>query len=93
MDIKIHHDEQKELFYFTENGKQGELKYYLKDKVMDMAHTGVPVDLQGRGYGTELIEAALEFAKAKGYKVIPSCPFVEAYFDEHESARPLLADG
>jgi uncharacterized protein len=89
--IKIEHDEQEELFYFEEDEQQGELKYYLKDGVMDMVHTGVPYEMQGNGYGTLLIEAAMAYAKEKGYKIIPSCPFVEEYVEKNPEVRSLVA--
>lgn len=92
MSIQIQHDEEEELFFFELDGEQGELKYYLTDGVMDMVHTGVPYQMQGNGYGTALIEAALKFAKAKGYKIIPSCPFVEEYVDEHPEVRSMVAE-
>jgi predicted GNAT family acetyltransferase len=93
MAITIEHDIEEELFYFEEDEQQGELKYYLKDGVMDMVHTGVPYEMQGNGYGTELIEAALKYATEKGYKIIPSCPFVEEYIEKNPSARSLVAEG
>lgn len=89
--IKIEHDETKQVFYFIQGEKQGELNYSLKGKVMDMTHTGVPEDLRGNGYGTELVSAAIEFARARGYRIIPTCPFVEAFVRKNKSAQALLS--
>ena len=54
-------------------------------------HTEVPRAVEGQGLGTQLIEAALDFARENNLKVIPSCPFVAAYFQEHKEVRDLLA--
>ncbi len=91
MKTTIEHNEQEQLFYFEEDGKKGELKYYLEGKVMDMTHTSVPDAFQGQGYGNWLVETALDYAREKGYKIIPSCPFVEAYISRHSAAQDLVA--
>lgn len=50
--------------------------YRLNGDVMTIYHTEVPVALRGRGKGVRLVAGALEIARAKGYKIIPSCWFV-----------------
>jgi predicted GNAT family acetyltransferase len=91
--MTIEHDEKDELFFFEEDEQQGELKYYLKDGVMDIVHTGVPYAMQNNGYGTQLIEAALKYATEKNYKIKPTCPFVREYVNSNPSAQGLEVRG
>ena len=91
MQITIEHDEEQHEFYFEVQGQRGELKYFKDGDLLDLTHTHVPEALERRRHGTELVKTALRFAEQKGYKVIPSCPFVEAYFDKNPQARTLLA--
>ena len=46
-------------------------------------HTGVPDEFRGRGYGKMLAERIVEDARAKGFKIIPLCPFFKAQAARH----------
>lgn len=46
-------------------------------------HTGVPDSLRGTGIGQALVEHLVAEARAKGFKVIPLCPFVKAQRARH----------
>ena len=62
-----------------------------EDRILDLDHTFVPVALRGRGIASQLTAHALAFARAGGYRVVPSCPFVAAYIRRHPEYRDLLA--
>jgi predicted GNAT family acetyltransferase len=55
------------------------LTYVVRGDTVDLVHTRVPAQLEGQGYGAALATAALESARARGLKVIPTCPFVRTY--------------
>ncbi len=59
-----------------------------KDKVA-FNHTGVPPSLEGRGLGSRLVKAGLEWAKGEELRVIPVCPFVISYIDRHPEYAAL----
>ena len=65
--------------------------YRLKDGVVDMVHTEVPEQYQGQGLAGKLATAALEWARASGLKVIPSCPYVSNYIGKHPEFADLVA--
>lgn len=58
--------------------------------VMDIQSTVVPTAARGRGTGGQLVEAALEYARVEGLRVIPSCWFVATWVADHPAYRPLL---
>ena len=67
------------------------LKYLARGDVMDLVHTVVPQEAQGRGIGTALAHAALAYARREGKQVIPSCPFVLSYLQRHKEFANLVA--
>lgn len=60
-------------------------------RVLDFDHTFVPLASRGSGIASQLTAHALRYARAGGYKVVPSCPFVAAYIERHAEFRDLLA--
>ena len=67
------------------------LTYRARGDALDLVHTGVPHDDQGKGIGAALARAALEHARREGLKVIPSCPFVRSYLTKHKEFANLAA--
>jgi hypothetical protein len=68
-----------------------ELDYLLEGKVITFTHTGVPMELEGRGLGSKLVKAGLAYAQAQGYRVRPLCSFVAGYIQKHPEYQALLA--
>lgn len=64
--------------------------YEREDGIITFTHTVVPPELQGRGLGSALVEAALAMVRAEGLKVVPDCPFVRAYIEKHPEEQDLL---
>jgi predicted GNAT family acetyltransferase len=69
------------------------LTYEQRGDTLDLLHTRVPGELAGHGYGTALAKAGLDYARAKGLKVVPTCPFVSAYLRRHKEYADLLQVG
>lgn len=53
-------------------------------------HTEVEEALNGQGVGKEMLTKAVEFAREKGKKIIPLCPFAKATFQKNEDLRDVL---
>jgi hypothetical protein len=73
------HNEAAKRFEVTIDGRLARADYRLHDNVMHMVHTEVPVQQEGRGIAAQLVRAAMEYARAHGYKVRPSCSYVRAF--------------
>lgn len=54
-------------------------------------HTEVPPQLEGRGIGSAMARAALDYARQSGIKVVPLCPFVKSYIERHQEYADLVA--
>jgi len=83
----------KSRFEATVDGETAILVYRLSGDTITLVHTEVPAALGGRGLGGELARAALDSARARGLKVVPSCPFVRAYIARHPEYADLVAPG
>ncbi len=74
-------------FEIHEEGYVAFEDYALFDGGIAYLHTEVPPELSGRGMASFLIKYILDDAAAKGLKVKPVCPFVQAYIDKHPEYR------
>jgi len=67
------------------------LNYRMHDATtVEMVHTEVPAEYQGQGVAGELAKAALDWAQAKGFKVIPSCSYIKGYIEKHPEYSGLV---
>lgn len=90
---RIVHDPDNKQFYLIEKGARAYLAYMdLGKQTMDIYRTFVPDMLRGQGLAAKLTEHALEYARIRGYTVIPSCSYVERYM-EQEAAKQALRPG
>lgn len=90
-DNAIRHDSATSRFTTTVDGHQGYVEYEEGDGVMTITHTIVPPEIGGRGVAGQLVQAALEYARAEGLKVVPRCSYAAGYFDKHPEDADLLA--
>lgn len=61
----------------------GRLTWVLRGDARVAEHTLVPKAIGGRGVAARLVEAMVDDARAKGFKVKPVCSYVVAAFDRH----------
>ncbi|MEM1105104.1 MAG: GNAT family N-acetyltransferase [Pseudomonadota bacterium] len=74
------------------NGHEAEMTYSKAGAhriIID--HTGVPDALRGKSVGKALVEAAVEAARAEGFKIIPLCPFAKATLAKHPEWQDVVA--
>ncbi|MEO7709505.1 MAG: GNAT family N-acetyltransferase [Caldimonas sp.] len=87
----IRHAADRSRFESSVDGHLCRADYLLADGVMELTHTEVAAAVEGRGVGGELIEAALDHARAQGLKVRPLCSFARRYMDDHPETAALRA--
>jgi uncharacterized protein len=68
-------------------------EYRRQGTLLVLHHTEVPAELQGQGVAAELVAAALDWARAQGFQVRPSCSYVAQYMQRHPATLDLLAGG
>lgn len=77
-------------------GPDGELAgfaaYELDGHAIVFTHTEVDGAYEGRGVGTTLVRGALDALRERGgLRVVPRCPFVKHFVDEHPDYAELLS--
>ncbi len=53
-------------------------------------HTEVDPAFGGQGLGKKLVLAGADFARERGVKVIPLCPYAKKVFERDESLKDLM---
>ncbi|MEL6914145.1 MAG: GNAT family N-acetyltransferase [Pseudomonadota bacterium] len=67
----------------TEAGEAEMTFSIASDALRIVDHTGVPEAMRGTGAGRALVEHLVADARAKGFRVVPLCPFVNALRRKH----------
>lgn len=80
-------------FEIETDGSMAMLNYRILGPNMLLDHTEVPGEFEGKGIGSQLARAALEFARSKGLHAVPICPFVSGYLRRHPEYQDLLSPG
>ncbi len=60
--------------------------------ILDLQHTLVPLPARNRGVGAALVRWALEDARSRGARVIPTCPYVASFLGRHPEYRDLMEE-
>jgi hypothetical protein len=60
--------------------------------LVEFYSTFVPPADRGRGLAARLVQAAVEYARAEGLRIIPSCWYVAQWMRAHPEHADLLAD-
>lgn len=63
-----------------------------RDGVRQLVHTEVKPELGGRGLAAVVAAAALDDIRAKGWKVVPTCPYVASYIAKHPEYEDLVTE-
>jgi hypothetical protein len=77
------HDEANRRFEIQVGSSRAELTYLLEGEAIVFTHTGVPSELEGRGLGSALVRAGLDYARERTLKVKSRCWFVDGYIRRH----------
>jgi len=92
MEITQHNSNTKGYFLATENNiEAGRMTYsWAGDTRFIIDHTEVNPDFKGRNVGKQMVLAAVAYAREKGLKIIPLCPFAKSVFDRNAELRDVM---
>ncbi|MCZ8091801.1 GNAT family N-acetyltransferase [Flavobacterium sp.] len=79
-------------FYIEEAEKRQAMMTFVfagEDKII-IDHTEVNPGNNGKGYGKMMVMKAVDFAREKGIKILPLCPFAKSVFDKTPEIRDVL---
>jgi uncharacterized protein len=93
--MRILHKESsstKGLFYISGTDHNLAEMTYSKDgeHLLIIDHIEVTDELQSKGAGKQLVEAAVQFARENGIKILPLCPFAKSVFEKQSDLQDVL---
>ena len=91
--LVIRHDIARGRFAATIGGREAVADYRRDGDTLQIVHTEVPREFQGRGIAAALIAEVLAYAGAQGLNVMPVCSYARVYMQRHPDTRSLLAPG
>lgn len=92
LELPLVKNEKLNQFELTIEGHTALIAYKERSKKIWLIHTEAPLELQGKGAATAIIEKSLQYIEDNGYKLIPLCVFVAAYLKRHPEWNRILDD-
>lgn len=89
MELEIKHNTALHRFEADIDGKIAFIEYSLFPDGIIFSHTEVPPELEGQGIASQLAKYVLEYARGEKLKVVPLCPYVNAYVKRHPEYNDL----
>lgn len=90
-EVVVRHNMAANRFEAEVEGRLAVAEYELGAGTMTLTHTLVPPELRGRGLAEKLVRAALEHARANGWRVVPACSYVAAFLRRHAEYQALVS--
>ena len=93
-DYDVIHNEPENRFEITVDGELARLLYRIdadrptRGRII-FTSTQTPPALEGRGIGSALARAGLDYARAHSLTVVPQCSFIRAYIERHPEYQSL----
>lgn len=90
MEYKIRHNiEQSRFEAIYEDELIGLVDYTLFDNTLEIPHTEVSSQHEGKGIAGALNKAVLDYAEEKQYQVLPICSYTRMYIQRHPEYQNL----
>ena len=77
-------------FEIEAGGELAVANYKVRGNTIYFTHTEVPESMEGHGIGNALARAALDYARASGFRVVPICKFIAAFIKRHPEYQDLV---
>ena len=90
-DYKLFDNKDKQQYEFHIDGYIPKIEYTKSgNDTIYLKHAEVPAALEGKGIGSELVKKALTDIENQNLRVIPVCPFIDAYIQRHPEWKHLI---
>ncbi|MGO4200580.1 GNAT family N-acetyltransferase [Rhodococcus sp. TAF43] len=76
---------------YVDDALAGYADYIETNGVRDFGHTVTNPDFRGQGLAGQVVKAALDTSREQGFKIVPSCSYVEKYVASHPEYADLVA--
>lgn len=87
------HDPAGRQFYLLVEGNRSYVSYeLLEGGVLDLQHTIVPKAVSGRGIAGLLVQAACDYARAQGFRILATCAYAQVWLERHPGYDYQIGD-
>lgn len=94
MDVEVADNPDKARFEILADGElAGFVLYHLRGNEIAFTHTETDDRFRGHGLASQLVRMALDAARARQLAVLPYCPFVRSWLEEHPEYADLVPAG
>jgi uncharacterized protein len=91
-DISMADRPEQERYEIAVDGElAGFVEYRERDGALDLVHTEVLPAFEGRGLAGRVAQFALDDARRRGRRVVPSCSYIARYIERHPELQDLVA--
>jgi predicted GNAT family acetyltransferase len=90
MPYPVRHEPEQMQFVATVDGETALLQYRLRDGIMRIVHTEVPEPVAGQGIAGDLMRAALDMARASGWRIEAACSYAKSFLSQHREYDDLV---
>lgn len=82
--VSLEYNDKKGFFFIKVNDKTEALMTFVfaERKLIVIDHAEVNEGYNGKGFGEKMVAKAVEFARDKGIKIMPLCPFAKSVFNK-----------
>jgi predicted GNAT family acetyltransferase len=91
MNIEVKNDKENKRFVAEVEGQKAYLSYNIFDDKINFSSTFTPPELRGKGIAKIIVEYAFNYAKDNNLNVIPTCSYVQAFVEQNDNYKDLLA--
>ena len=90
-DISISNETGRQRYEIAVGGElAGFVEYREREGTLDLVHTEVLPQFEGRGLAGKVAQFALDDARRQGRKVAPSCSYIARYVERHPQLQDLV---
>src|SRR5687767_4464826 len=84
-DVRLELNEQQRGAFLIKDGEEplGEMAVSIAGNNLTVYHTEVSPKAEGKGLAKKMLRVMVDYARGKGLKVVPLCPYVHAQFKRH----------
>lgn len=89
--MRVLHDPTHHRFSVATSAGEAELTYRIRPEgTMDLLHTFVPAGARGGSVASDLVDAAVNYGRAQGLKLVATCPYVQTWLKRNPESEGLF---
>lgn len=93
-DVTVENQPERHRYEVTCGGTlAGLMTYRQEGEQLDLVHTEILPEYEGKGLAAQLVARALDDVRARGQLVVPSCSYVAKFVQRHPQYQDLQAPG